>query len=293
MPIDAAGSAAASGGKMPPMIDPRSALDAIGLLPDIEIDVADAALQLARVDAPAADWQAARAHLSELAREAAQLAERIDGDDLPGQAEALAGLLAGRHGYTGDAETYENLENANLIRVVERRRGLPVALGILWLHAARAAGWGAHGIDFPGHFLVGLGGARAQMVLDVFHGGQVLDARELRALLKRIEGAKGELRPGLLLPMSARAVLLRLQNNIKLRRLRAPNLAGALACTEDMLRIAPDEAPLWREAALMHQRLDQVSAALRCYERFLDLVPQGDAAFRARAAMEELRSRLN
>ena len=42
------------------MIDPRAALDAIGLLPDTEIDIADAALQLARVDAPDADWQAVR-----------------------------------------------------------------------------------------------------------------------------------------------------------------------------------------------------------------------------------------
>ncbi len=43
----------------------------------------------------------------------------------------------------------------------------------------------------------------------------------------------------------------------------------------------------------MNQRLDHVEAALRCFERFLDLVPQGDAAVRARAAMEELRTRLN
>jgi regulator of sirC expression with transglutaminase-like and TPR domain len=66
-----------------------------------------------------------------------------------------------------------------------------------------------------------------------------------------------------------------------------------LACAEDMLRIAPEEASLWREAALLHQRLEQVAPALRCYERFLTLVPRGDAAVRARAAMDELRSRLN
>ena len=120
-----------------------------------------------------------------------------------------------------------------------------------------------------------------------------MDARDLRALVKRVEGEEAELRPGLLRPMSARAVLLRLQNNIKLRRLRAGDLPGALACTEDMLRIAPDEATQWREAGLMNQRLDQVSAALRCFERFLVLVPQGEAAERARAAMEELRARLN
>ena len=52
------------------MTEPRTALEAIGVLPDTEIDIGDAALQLARVDAPDADWQAARAHLSDLARDA-------------------------------------------------------------------------------------------------------------------------------------------------------------------------------------------------------------------------------
>lgn len=272
---------------------PRAALDAIGLLPDGEIDIADAALQLARVDAPEADWRAARVHLSDLARDAVRISDGIAPHDVPGQAGALAGLLGERHGYVGDADTYDDLANANLIRVIERRRGLPVALGILWLHAARAAGWTAHGIDFPGHFLIGLEGARRQTVLDVFAGGRSLDARGLRALLKRVEGNDAEVRPGTLAPMGTRAVLLRLQNNIRLRRLRAPDLPAALACAEDMLRIAPADAALWRDTAVLYQRLDQVGAAVRCFQRFLDLVPSGDAAIRARAAMDELRSRLN
>jgi regulator of sirC expression with transglutaminase-like and TPR domain len=275
------------------MTDPRAALDAIGLLPDVEIDIADAALQLARVDAPDADWEAASLHLSKLARDTVALAARVPDADPAERARALSDLLAGRHGYAGDTESYDDLANANLIRVIERRKGLPVALGILWLHCARAAGWGGHGVDFPGHFLVALEGAGGQAVLDVFAGGKTMDARDMRALLKSIEGPDAELRPGLLVPMSARGVLLRLQQNIKYRRLRAGALEGALACAEDMLRIAPDHASLWRETALMNQRLGHMSAALRCFEYFLHLVPEGDAATRARAAMEELRTRLN
>jgi len=177
--------------------------------------------------------------------------------------------------------------------VTERRKGLPVALGVLWLHCARAADWPAHGIDFPGHFLIALGGKGSAAVIDVFAGGEPIDAPGLRALIKAVEGPQAELRPGLMRPMSTRAVLLRLQNNIKVRRLQAQNMAGALACTEDMLRIAPQEAVLWREAALMNQRLDRVGAALRCFEHFLRLVPDGAAALRTRTAMEELRARLN
>ena len=278
----------------PPTSDPRTALDAIGHLPDPEIDVAGAALHFARIDAPTADWRAARAKLTEIAREAVELARTIGRDaTLPVLGEALSGLLVGRHGFRGDPDTYDDLVNANLIRVIERRKGLPVALGILWLHAARAAGWGAHGVDFPAHFLFALADRGNQLILDVFDGGTPLDARQLRALLKRVEGERAELRPGLLRPMDVRAVLLRLQNNIKARRLGMGDLAGAVICVEDMLRIAPDHAGLWREAGLMHQRLGHVQAALRCLQQFLELAPQGESAARARAAMEELRTRLN
>lgn len=272
------------------MSDARTALEAIGLLPDAEIDLADAALHLARVDAPDADWQAVRAHLSQLAREAHALDA---GDDLASRVEGLSALLVDHHGYHGDNETYDDLANANMIEVVQRRRGMPISLGILWLHCAQAAGWSAHGIDFPGHFMIALEGDGVHAVLDVFAGGYPMDARTMRALLKDFEGENAELRPGLLRPMSHRAVLLRLQNNIKLRRMTAGDLSGALSCAQDMLRVAPQAAPLWREAGLLNQRLDQVGDALRCYGRFVELNPEGDAAERTRRTMEELRTRLN
>src|SRR5271154_6749107 len=99
------------------MLDPRDALDAIGTLPDTEIDIGDAALQFARIDAPGADWEAARAHLSDLARAGSALAGTIDETDLAARAVGLSGLLGGRFGYRGDSETYDDLLNANLIRV--------------------------------------------------------------------------------------------------------------------------------------------------------------------------------
>jgi len=272
---------------------PRAALEAIGRLPDVEIDIANAALQFARVDLPDADWTAAQAHLSDLARGAVEAATFLDAGDLAVKVEALTALMVERYGYRGDAETYDDPANANLIRVIERRQGLPVALGILWLHAARAAGWPAHGVDFPGHFLVALEGRSGKITIDVFDGGRMLEARDLRALIKRIEGEKAELRPGLLRPMSTREVLLRLQNNIMIRRAAERDLTGALACCEDMLRVEPDHADLWRRAGVMHQRLDHVAAALSCFERFLELVPQGESAARIRAAVDELRMRLN
>ena len=285
------------------MGDPRDALDAIGQLPDVEIDLAGAALQFARIDAPAADWRAAAAHLSVLARDAVALSRELPSTSPAARAGALAALM-GRHGYAGDTQTYEDLANANLMHVIERRRGLPVSLGILWLHCARAAGWGAHGVDFPGHFLLAMEGAppgkprparptAPHVILDVFAGGMTLEPRDMLALLRQSEGPDAELRPGVLQPMSARSVLLRLQRNIQARHERAGRLEDALSCTEDMLRVAPDVVLLWRNAAALNQALDRVAAALRCYGRVLDLVPAGEMAARTRAAMDDLRARLN
>jgi regulator of sirC expression with transglutaminase-like and TPR domain len=275
------------------MSDPRLALEAIGQLPDAEIDIGDAALQLARIDAPSADWQAAHRHLSELAKGAVEMSASLAGAGIQDKAEALAGLLAGAFKYQGDLETYDDLVNANLIRVIERRRGLPVALGILWIHAARAAGWACHGIDFPAHFLIALEDGSKQIALDIFNGGPVMTAQDLRTLLRRVEGPDADLRPGLLQPMTNRRVLLRLQNNIMTRRLQAGDMIGGLACIEDMLRFAPDQAELWRQSGVMNQNLDRVAAATSCYTKFLDLVPGGATADAVRVQLEILRSLLN
>jgi regulator of sirC expression with transglutaminase-like and TPR domain len=275
------------------MSDPQLALEAIGQLPDAEIDIGDAALQLARVDAPSADWRAAHLHLSELARQAVALAQSLAGADVAAKAEGLAELLAGSFDYHGDAETYDDLANANLIRVIERRRGLPVALGVLWIHAAQAAGWACHGIDFPAHFLIGLADGEQRVVLDVFQGGQILPASALRDLLRQVEGPDAELRGPLLRPMKTRRILLRLQNNILTRRLGAGDLDGGLACIEDMLRIAPQAADLWRQSGVINQKLDRISAAVSCYGQYLELVPEGTVADAVRAQLEVLRGSLN
>jgi len=279
-----------------PLQDARAALAALGSLPDGEIDIAQAALQLARVDALEADWRAGAEHLTALARAAVNAAAadpEADAGDVNRRRAVLAQVIHGQFGYAGDSDTYEDMANANLLRVIERRRGLPVALGVLWLHAAEAAGWEAHGVDFPGHFLLALAGGRSQVVVDVFAGGHAMDARDLRATLKRFAGEQAELGPASLARMDKRAVLLRLQNNIKVRRLRDGDLPGAVACTEDMLRIAPEAAPLWREAGLMHQRLDHIAAAITALETFLRLAPDGPQAARVKGLLEELRQRLN
>ena len=63
--------------------EPRSAIEAAGNLPDLELDIATVALQLARVDAPEADWRKVAAHFSDIARKV------VDAASIEGRAEQV------------------------------------------------------------------------------------------------------------------------------------------------------------------------------------------------------------
>src|SRR3546814_12104897 len=83
------------------------------------------------------------------------------------------------------------------------------------------------------------------------------------------------LRPEHTPPDGCRDVLLRLQNNIKLRYVQEERSVDALAILETMLMIAPERAGLWREAGVLHAQLDTMRAATLALEPYLDLAEPG------------------
>src|SRR5699024_2784910 len=149
-------------------------------------------------------------------------------DALDARIELINSLLFDRYGYEGDHDTYDDLQNADLMRVIDRRRGLPVALGILYLQIARSQEWAAEGLSFPGHFLIRLECGAERAIIDPFNEGQLRHPAELRELLKAMAGVEAELNPDHYAPVSNRDVLLRLQNNRKLRLLREHQGEAAL-----------------------------------------------------------------
>src|ERR687885_532557 len=80
--------------------------------------------------------------------------------DAVAEARACAGLLGGRHGFAGDREEYDHPDNSMLDRVLERRRGLPILLSVVYVAVAERAGVPLGGVGLPGHFVVGHFGAR-------------------------------------------------------------------------------------------------------------------------------------
>jgi regulator of sirC expression with transglutaminase-like and TPR domain len=255
------------------------------------LPIGEAALALASFERPRVGLARYRQHLATLARDVGRHGDA--GGDLAARARALNEILLLKHGYSGDELTYDDLQNANLMRVVDRRKGLPVALGILYLHAARAQGWDSVGLGFPGHFLIRLSDGADRLIIDPFHGGKACDAAALRDLLKAMAGQEVELSPAHYAPVADRDVLLRLQNNIKSRLLQAGRGEEAVKIIETMLMLAPDLPDLWREAGALHAQLGNIRAAINALEAFVGRAPQGAARHQAAALLQQLKSKLN
>jgi regulator of sirC expression with transglutaminase-like and TPR domain len=259
------------------------------------LPIGEAALALASFERPRVALARYRQHLEAIARDVGRHSGAQGGPrgDLAARAEALNEIILLKYGYAGDELTYDDLQNANLMRVVDRRKGLPVALGILYLHAARAQGWDSVGLGFPGHFLVRLTEGAERLILDPFHGGRVCDAASLRELLKAMAGQEVELSPEHYAPVADRDVLLRLQNNLKSRLLQAGRHERALGVVETMLMLAPDLAELWHEAGLLHAHQGNMRAAVNALEQFIIRAPEGTARHQAAALLQQLKSKLN
>jgi regulator of sirC expression with transglutaminase-like and TPR domain len=258
---------------------------------DAEIDLAAAALALAALDRRQVPLARYRAHLAELAQDVAETAGSHAAG--PDRAAALARVLFETHGYDGDRLTYDDLQNANLMRVIDRRKGLPIALGILMIHAARAQGWDMVGLAFPAHFLVRLESGGDRLILDPFGRGRIMGSAELRELLKDVAGEGAELKPSHYEPAGNRAVLLRLQNNLKTRLIQEQKLEAAGRVVMRMLAFAPEEAQLWREAGMIEAHLGNLKRAIGLIETYRDK-SSGEAQRRQAAVLlQQLAQRLH
>jgi regulator of sirC expression with transglutaminase-like and TPR domain len=199
--------------------------------PDARIE--DLALALAAALRDDVDREAARARLDGLAGEVA-VAVVDAGGGAEAQLGALAGVLHGRHGFAGDDESYDDPRNSYLDVVLERGRGLPITLSVLYVAVAHRAGIALAGFGLPGHFVAGHVGVAPPLLVDPFGGG------------RRVPTPPGAQ------PWTAHATAMRMLNNLVGSFGRRGDVGAAIRAAE--LRLALPSAGGEREALEVEAR---------------------------------------
>ena len=207
--------------------------------------------------------------------------------------EALAETMAGDLRLAGDLFTYEDPDNADVIAVSERRKGLAVALGVYYLHVGRTCGLMLQGVDFPGHFLLRIETEEGPLALDPFSEGRVVLPSELtrRALHAGLTPNVADRLDRLMAPVSDRAVLIRLQNTIYARASQARDFPRAEHAALRRALLDPTDHRPWLDVAAAREGQGALAGAMEALAKATAL--DGGAALAARAQRERVRLQLN
>ena len=197
-----------------------------------------------------------------LANHAAErLAERVVGESPD---DALAETMAADLRLNGDLLHYDDAANTDIIDVAERRRGLSVTLSVFYLDAARRAGLKAQGVDFPGHFLLRVETSEGPVALDPFSQGRLVLPSELtrRALRAGLTPHVADRLDVLMAPVSERQALIRMQNVLFSRAIRAQDFESAERSALRRALLDPEDHRPWLDVAAAREKQGALTGAL-------------------------------
>ncbi|HYA39604.1 MAG TPA: tetratricopeptide repeat protein, partial [Candidatus Methylomirabilis sp.] len=244
-----------------------------------ELNLAEAALLIARDEYPALDVEAYLRQIDELATGVQQR--------LPAQAGledtliALNQFLFVEQGFSGDMDNYDDPRNSFLNEVLDRKRGIPITLSILYMEVGRRLGLPLKGVSFPGHFLVKFTTREGEVVLDPFSGGCLMSKEDLEQMLEDTFGAaEAAYAPleRLLTAANKKEILVRMLRNLKGAYLRRERYDKALTVVDRILLIQPDQPDEVRDRGRIYEHLECFRAALENYQSYLAQRPgAGDA----------------
>jgi len=238
---------------------------------DESIELARTALLIAAEGDPAIEVDA---EMAKLEGWAATLAARLDpGWNSLQRLARLRNFMFEELGFRGDVKDYYSPKNSLLNAVMERRLGIPLTLGIVFMELGWRIGLRFEGVSFPGHFLVRLAGEPGDLLLDAFDHGTSVHEEDCRRMIESSTGGVIPYDEQMIRSVGRRDVVARLLFNLKVACVRAGDLEQALTAVDRLLLIHPDSAPELRDRGLLLYRLDRYAAALESLRAYLEARP--------------------
>lgn len=262
----------------------RSRFAAMAARPEDQLDLAEAALLIAAEEYP-------HLHVGEYLDRIRCMAERVRNRlslDLE-PVKLIQGLnqfLFDEEGFRGNSEDYYDPRNSFLNEVMDRRKGIPITLSILYMEVARHLDLPLVGVGFPGHFIVRYQTENQQILIDPFHRGALLSAEDCQHTLERLYGGKIAFNRALITPIPKSSILARMLNNLKGIYLRGKDLPRALAAVQRLLLIHPDSPTEVRDRGLIYGEMKKIPQAIVDLRHYLEAVEEGEDR---KAVIEHLR----
>ena len=258
--------------------------------PQANWDLCHAALLIAAQIQPDLDIRSYQRKLDEMI---AEIHSRIgEAMDEHARIQQLNTYFYSELGFAGDKQDYYLPDNSLLNQVIDRRRGIPITLAVIYLKLAEAIGLDAYGIGFPGHYLIGVHAEDNDIILDPFDQGRVLDHHQLRNMLQQLTHAQADevVLEKNLLPASKSESVVRMLRNLKQIYIEAQKVELSLACIEMILSIIPAAPDELRDRGMIYQHIEYTQGAISDLTHYLQLVPDAEERNVIEALLESLQT---
>ncbi|MBN8216499.1 MAG: hypothetical protein J0L75_07630 [Spirochaetes bacterium] len=110
------------------------------------------------------------------------LAEEFRRERLSASPESVVDFLFRLKGLRGAESDYHHPDHSNLMRVLESRRGLPLALTLIAILVCDRLGFTLQGLPTPRHFYATAVWSGQVLVFDCFRGGRLLGPAEINEI---------------------------------------------------------------------------------------------------------------
>lgn len=228
-----------------------------------------------------------RIQLDRLAQEAEQRLMNEPNAHL--RLEGLLRLFYREWEFIGDHEQYYSSDNIYLDKVLERKKGIPVSLGALFLFLAKRLELPVTGVGFPTQFILKVEWFDSETQYINPFDGEYLSKRVMGAWLKGHRGPFTELRNEYFNAAGNVDILARWLTVMKSALLREGQFTEALRCSDVVLgAFRPGDPHEIRDRGYIYQQLDCSHAAASDYAYFIEQCPEDPAAELLKLQVAEL-----
>jgi regulator of sirC expression with transglutaminase-like and TPR domain len=198
-----------------------------------------------------------------------RLMRRAGAGDLSCRLAELSRLLYQDEGFRGNRDDYYDPRNSYLNEVLERRCGIPITLGIVYMAVAWRAGLPMQGFAMPGHFVVGCPTCRGPLFVDPFAEGEVLDRQACQERIEQLTGKPGVVEEEHFRAARPREIAVRVLRNLKTSYAMRNEWLAMVSVQKRLTLLVPDSAEERRDLGLVYLRNGRAQRALEILEDYV------------------------
>lgn len=219
-------------------------------------------------------------------------------DDKPSMVQVVKAInyyLFYEQGFSGNDDNYYDPRNSFLNEVLDRKLGVPLLLGVIYIELGRRLGLNIAGLNFPGHFLVRIIEGDCELIVNPYEHGILLNQEDLNSRLQDMYGQSAptvELSGDMMRVVDDGEILLRILTNLKNIYSSNGNIYKLLTVMDRIITLDPKAPHEILDRAMIYEELDYARQAVLDYKRYLELSPDAEDAEEVQSVIRDLEKRV-